>query len=76
MYSVISDLDQCSFDTCTSQFLPFYICIFINFHHFIMCAGLFSFAIIVIEICLACLWLIQFYPNFHEDIFGDISIED
>ena len=38
-----------------------------------MCAGLFSFAIIVVEICLVFLWLLQIYPEFHVDMFGDIS---
>lgn len=73
MHTVISDLDQCSFDE--SQTLSFYICIFINFPQFIMCAGLFSFAIIVVEICLVCLWLIQVYPDFHIDMFSDLSYE-
>lgn len=71
MHAVISDFLQCSSEN--SYILPFYICIFMNFPHFIMCAGLFSFAIIIVEICLVFLWMIQTYPELHIDMYGDFS---
>ena len=70
MHSVISDL---FWNTQENLIIPFFARIFNNFPCYIMCAGLFSFAIIVVEICLVFLWLLQIYPEFHVDMFGDIS---
>ena len=72
MHIVTSDLFSSSHE---NFILSFYASIFNNLPHYIMCAGLFSLAIIVVEICLAFLWLLQIYPEFHEEMYGDISDE-
>lgn len=38
--------------------------------------GLMSFAILVIELCLVFMWSLQFYPEIHVDMYGDVSDEN